>query len=208
VLIQIFCLECIAVPSSNKILVDWDGFIHSSAVIVVSATNQTIAGRPATFGSAFGNEFTGQLVRVAGDGFGYQSTTEVGLNGTEYTGNIILVQRGKCSFVDQVMNIQNRGGIVASVGDSVAQDWLFTMYPDGIILSEFSSLRRSNRCHYTFSIDNFGKLCVPRVVPVISRSRRYTHRHLQTSEWSIKSLSYFSYSSLSLSGSSLFTALV
>lgn len=178
VLIQIFFIECIG--SSNKNLVDWDGFSPSSAVIVVSATNQTIAARPATFGPAFGNEFTGQLVRIAGDGFGCQSTTEVGINGTEYTGNIILVQRGKCSFVDKVMNIQNRGGIAVIVGDSVAQDWLFTLYPDGIILSESSLLRRSNQCHYTFGIDNFGKLCIPRVVPVLSSSGRDNNIHIST----------------------------
>jgi hypothetical protein len=179
VLIQTFFIECMAIGSSNKNLVDWDGFSHSSAVIVVSATNQTIAARPATFGPAFGNEFTGQLVRVAGDGFGCQSTTEHGINGTEYTGNIILVQRGKCSFVDKVMNIQRRGGIAVIVGDDVPQDWLFTKYPDGIILSESSSLRRSIQCHYTFGIDNFGKLCIPRGNPV-SRSRRDNDNHVST----------------------------
>jgi hypothetical protein len=159
-LIQFFIVDCLSAPSLHtRDIVDWDDLSHSSTLIVVSGTNQTFAARPATFGPAFGNEFKGRLVRVAGDRFGCHTPLEVGINSTEYAGNIVLVQRGKCSFVDKVLNIQKRGGVAVIVGDDIFQDSLFTLYPDGIILFEGrNSHRRSKQCYYTVSIDIFGKL--------------------------------------------------
>jgi PA domain len=51
---------------------------------------------------------------------------------TEYVGKIVLVQRGKCSYITkEVMNIQERGGIAVIVGDNVPRNWLLTLYADG-----------------------------------------------------------------------------
>jgi hypothetical protein len=127
-------VNCVAVRSTDIYLGDWVGHGPFSASIVLESTNQTFPARPASFGPAFGDEFKGQLVRVAGHRFGCQTPlTEAGINETEFAGKVVLVQRGKCSYFNQIMYIQEMGGIAVIVGDDIPQDRLFPMYPDGII---------------------------------------------------------------------------
>lgn len=119
----------LSIPRNEISYGDWGGLGYSSVTIVISSTNQTIPGLPAGFGPEFDNKFKGELIRVAGDRFGCETPSRT--NTTEYVGKIVLVQRGKCSYITKVMNIQERGGIAVIVGDNVPRNWLLAMYADG-----------------------------------------------------------------------------
>jgi hypothetical protein len=101
-------------------------FAQYAADIIVPSTNDTFLSRPATFGGLFDDVFTGELVKVWGDGFGCENGTE------NVQGRIVLLERGHCAFVDKVRNVQKMGGIGVIVGDNVAQSGLLTMYASGI----------------------------------------------------------------------------
>jgi hypothetical protein len=115
-------------------------FSYYAADIVVPSTNDTFASRPAAFGAGFDDIIEGELVKAWGDGLACDNLTE--LSGERFTGKIVLVQRGKCSFADKVRQVQYVGGIAAIVGDNTAGSGLLTMYAKGISHPPQELLRR------------------------------------------------------------------
>jgi len=100
----------------------------ADASIVVVATNVTFQDRIAAFGPRLSEEgLTGTLVTAA-------SIDKNNLKGCERFKEpivrrdlIILIERGECSFIDKVRNMQAEGFVAVVVGDPVHKT-LITMY--------------------------------------------------------------------------------
>ena len=101
-------------------------FSRYSADILIPSTNDTFTSRPAAFGPDFDKLIEGELVKAWGDGLACSNSTEKG-----YEGKIILVERGRCAFVDKVRRVQEVGGKACIVGDNVPSSGLLTMYANG-----------------------------------------------------------------------------
>jgi hypothetical protein len=132
--VLLVCVSGLSIQRRELSFGEWSGLGYSSVRIIISSTNQTVPGLPAGFGPEFGDKFKGELVRVIGDRFGCETPSEMNdtTSHTEYAGKIVLVQRGKCSYITKVTNIQERGGIAVIVGDNVPRNWLLAMYADGL----------------------------------------------------------------------------
>lgn len=107
------------------------GRFAADATIVVVATNVTYQDRIAAFGPRLTEErFTGFLIPVEI----LEEKNQKGcskLNKEVDADNwIALVERGQCSFIDKVRNMQSSGAIAVVVGDS-EHNGLITMYATG-----------------------------------------------------------------------------
>jgi len=112
-------------------------FSRYSADILIPSTNDTFTSRPAAFGPDFDKLIEGELVKAWGDGLACSNSTEKG-----YEGKIILVERGRCAFVDKVRRVQEIGGKACIVGDNVPSSGLLTMYANGTLTTlSFSKLQ-------------------------------------------------------------------
>ena len=111
-------------------------FSHYAADIIVPSTNDTFPSRPAAFGGGLDDVVQGELVKAWGDSLACDDFTTQLTNPwieSQFTGKIVLVQRGKCAFADKVRRVQQVGGIAVIVGDNVAGSGLITMYAKGTL---------------------------------------------------------------------------
>ena len=110
-------------------------FTHSTAMILVSGTDQYFPARLPAFGPPFSDGFKGQLVEARGDRFGCHSETDdqtSNSEGWEYEGKILLVQRGECSYTTKVKQVQEAGGIAAILGPKTTTAQLSEVVDGGI----------------------------------------------------------------------------
>lgn len=110
-------------------------FVPQSAMVSVPSLNITLAARPAAFGPKISSHlnddenepfgFEGQL-EVVIDSFGCAGHSEP----RDYSGKIVLVERGECSFYNKVYNLQTQHAAAVVVGDNIYRRGLVTMYTE------------------------------------------------------------------------------
>ncbi|CAG8546264.1 2253_t:CDS:2 [Diversispora eburnea] len=101
------------------------------ATIIVVATNVTYQDRIAAFGPRLTDEgFSGYLVSVETIEEGNQKGCSILKKKVNTENWIALVERGQCSFIDKVRNMQASGAIAVVVGDN-EHNGLITMYATG-----------------------------------------------------------------------------
>ncbi|CAI2166659.1 17406_t:CDS:2 [Funneliformis geosporum] len=101
------------------------------ATIVVVATNVTYQDRIAAFGPRLSDEgLFGYLVLVEDIEPDNKKGCSKLKNSIEVENQIVLVERGQCSFIEKVRNMQASGAIAVVVGDN-ERNGLITMYATG-----------------------------------------------------------------------------
>ncbi|MGE5276582.1 MAG: PA domain-containing protein [Acidobacteriota bacterium] len=113
--------------------VSWDGSIVTAQVPrvlqigeprVSISTPPSIAGSyfvgPASFGPVFSSPGVTGSVRLVNDGVGVTTDACEALPAGSLTGAVGLADRGTCTFVVKVKNMQNAGAVAALIADNVA----------------------------------------------------------------------------------------
>src|SRR5208282_3553655 len=137
ILIQSFFVRvnCFSLKGSELFWFAKRNFTHSTAMILVSGTDQYFPARLPAFGPPFRDGFKGQLVQASGDRFGCHSESDnqsSNSEGWEYEGKILLVKRGDCSYTTKVKRVQEAGGIAAILGPKTRSAQLSGVVDDGI----------------------------------------------------------------------------
>jgi hypothetical protein len=110
-------------------------FVPQSALVSVPSLNISLAARPA----AFGPKISGHLDNDEDGPFGFEGQLEVAIDSfgcagysksRDYSGKIVLVERGECSFYDKIYNLQTQHAAAVVVGDNVYRRGLITMYTE------------------------------------------------------------------------------
>jgi PKD repeat protein len=99
----------------------WDAGSSNPAGIVVNTPEGLAGSYPTGFEASWGAEIpeegiTGNLaVLVDGDGVDDNDGCEPATNGADLAGNIVLVRRGNCTFVQKTLEAQNNGAIACLI---------------------------------------------------------------------------------------------
>jgi len=99
--------------------------------IIVHHENMVFQSRPAAFGPGFRSSFDGDLVEAWDNHLGCYGPNDSTTDSQNFTGKVVLLQKGGCSFVTKVRTVQLAGGTAVIVGDTCLQCPLMTMYAYG-----------------------------------------------------------------------------
>ena len=133
--IQAFvCVNCFSLIGHALAWRVQSDFAHLTVMIFVHDTHQYFPARLPAFGPRFNEVLRGQLVQASGDRFGCHNETDFqtsNVEGGEYEGKILLLQRGECSYITKVKRVQEAGGIAAILGPKSSSDRSSRITNDG-----------------------------------------------------------------------------